>query len=90
MVTTRNGKMTTLSQTRFKLKIDIDATALCLFYGRDIYDTNDDTIRLTTPNVLSAHVTNSLHQIGGGWTAARRSDFIGVIQRAGNLTVYYY
>jgi hypothetical protein len=81
MVTTHNGKMTTLSQMRFKLNIDIGATALCLFYGRDIYDTNDDTIRLTTPDVLSAHVTNSLHQIGGGWTAARRSDFVGVIQR---------
>jgi hypothetical protein len=81
MVITGTGKMTTLPQTRFKLKIDIGATALCLFYGRDIYDTNDDTIRLTTPNVLSAHVTNSLHQLGGGWTAARRSDFLGVIQR---------
>jgi hypothetical protein len=81
MVITRTVKMTTLPQTRFKLKIDIGATALCLFYGRDIYNTNDDTIRLTTPDVLSAHVTNSLHQIGGSWTAARRSDFLGVIQR---------
>jgi hypothetical protein len=80
MVTTRNGKMTTLYQTQFKLKIDIGATSLCLFYGRDTYDTNDDTIRLTTPDVLSTHVTNSLHQIGVGWIAARRSYFVGVIQ----------
>jgi hypothetical protein len=81
MVIIRNGKMTTLSDTQFKLKIDIGAKALCLLYGRDIYDADTNTVRPTAPEVLSAHVTNSLHQIGGGWIVARQSYFIGVVKR---------
>jgi hypothetical protein len=73
--------MTTLTDTRFKLKIDIGASALCLLYGRDIYDVASDTILSTAPAVIAAHVTHYLHQIGGGWTAARQSDFLGVVKR---------
>jgi hypothetical protein len=87
MAIIRNGKMTTLSDMHFKMKIDIGATALCLFYGRDIYDADTDTIRSTAPDTISAHVTHSLHQIAGGWTDARQSDFLGVVKR-GELNYY--
>jgi hypothetical protein len=73
--------MTTLSDTRFKLKIDISASALCLLYGRDIYDVASDTVRSTAPTVMASHVTHYLHQIWGGWTAVRQSDFLGVVER---------
>jgi hypothetical protein len=73
--------MTTLSDTRFKLKIDIGASTLCLLYGRDIYDVPSDTIRSTSLAVIAAHVTHYLYHIGGGWTAARQSYFLGVVKR---------
>jgi hypothetical protein len=79
--------MTTLSDTRFKLKIDIGASALCLLYGRDICDVTSDTILYSSPAVIAARVTHSLHQIEGGCTAARQSDFLGVVKR-GELNYY--
>jgi hypothetical protein len=87
MVLLGNGKMTTLSDTRFKLKIDIGASALCLLYGWDIHDVTSDTILSAAPAFIAAHVTHSLHQIGGGWNAARQSDFLGVVKR-GELNYY--
>jgi hypothetical protein len=56
--------MTTLSYMWFKMKIYIGATALCLLYGRDIYNADSDTVRPISPDVISAHVTHYLHQIG--------------------------
>jgi hypothetical protein len=87
MVLLRNGKMTTLSDTRFKLKINIGASAICILYGRDIHDVTSDTILSAAPADIAALVTHSLHHIGGGWTAARQSDFLGVVKR-GELNYY--
>jgi hypothetical protein len=82
MVILRNGKMTTLSDIKIKLKIEIGTTALYLLFGRDIYNSDTDTIRPTAPNIISAQVLTTLHQIGGGgWTAARLNDFISLVQR---------
>jgi hypothetical protein len=63
--------MNILYDTWFKLKIDIGATVLCLLYGWNVYNANNDTVRPTAPNLNPAHITHSLHQIRGGWTAAR-------------------
>jgi hypothetical protein len=81
MAILRNGKMTTLSNIKIKLKIEIGATALCLIFSRDIYDSDTYVILPTAPDIISAQVLTSLHQIGGGWTAARLTDFTSLVQR---------
>jgi hypothetical protein len=88
MVLLRSGPMmTTLANIRIKLKIEIGASPICLFYGRDIYDAATDQILATAPATISNQVIGFLHQIGGGWTAARSSDFLSVVKR--NELNYY-
>jgi hypothetical protein len=67
MVKLRTGKTTTLSDTRFKLKIEIGATALCIMYIWDIYNTDNDMIRSTVPDVISPtlqHISIRLGKAG--------------------------
>jgi hypothetical protein len=88
MVLLRSGTMTTtLADVRIKLNIEIGAYPICLFYGRDIYDAAMDQILPTDPTTISNQVNGSLHQIRGGWTAVRSSDFISVGKR--NELNYY-
>jgi hypothetical protein len=81
MVLLRNGNTIPLSDTRFKLKIDIGALTLCLLYGWDICDVDSNMIHPNAPDVIADYVIHSPHQIGGGWTAARQSDLSGVVKR---------
>jgi hypothetical protein len=78
---------TTLANARIKLKVEIGASSICLLYGRDFYDAVTDTILPNAPTIIAEKVVASLHQIGGGWTAARSSDFLSVVKR-GELNYY--
>jgi hypothetical protein len=40
-----------------------------------------DVIRPSAPAIISAQVLTTLHQIGGGWTAARITYFTSLLQR---------
>jgi hypothetical protein len=79
MVILRNGKMTTLSDIKIKLKIEIGATAICLLFGHDFYNSDSDFIHPTAPAIMLAQMLTTLHQIGGGWNVARMTDFTSLM-----------
>jgi hypothetical protein len=73
---------TTLADVHIKLEVDIGASSICLFYGRDIYDAAVDQILSTFPTTIANQILGSLYQIGSGWTAARSSDFGSVVKHS--------
>jgi hypothetical protein len=66
MVLLRGGKITTtLANARIKLKVEIGASSICLFYGRDIYDAATNQIFPIVPTTIANRVVGYMHQIGG-------------------------
>jgi hypothetical protein len=62
MVLLRSGKMTTtLADARIKIKVEIGASSICLFYGGNIYDATMDHILPTDPTTIVNQVVGSMH-----------------------------